>query len=625
MLKRYVGIVLFVACASAFLFSNNLQANAANNNVVISQVQTRSLSGGSASDELIEIFNNSDVDVDVTDWCVEYGASGSFVATKSLACIKPTTVDVGNSVILPARSYILLISKSMNDVSPNLVADIVFASGISDSGRWVSIVNKSHEIIDLVEWSSTNSITAEGGKAAAVNLSTNLLQRKTINNQYLDTNNNFDDFEAGLQKEMYHVGSLYEVSDLCLNIDGIQGILPDMSYRDQTGNCYEIVDVCQNLEGVQSLIPDGYGADEYDNCYVDICLNLDGLQVTLPEQMEQAENGFCVYHDECLNLDGVQNIVPIGYKLVDSECKLDLSKLLITELLPSVDGSDEGNEFIEIYNPSDFEINLADYKLRVVSSSAKFYNFPTGIVIGAHQYLAFFNSQINFTLVNTTGSVEIWSLDDQLIDNMATYNDPAEDVSWALIDGVWQYTNRPTFGLANLPSVLLTQSSSTSELKPCGPNQYRNPETNRCKTIVSESTLVPCKTGQYRSEETNRCRNIVSDVVSYVPCAEGQERNPLTNRCRSIQAVLAATSLAPCKEGQERNPLTNRCRKIVTASDIPAAGYAVEKMLVGKSDDYVWWSLLAVGSISIVYAFWEWRIEAIRFCRKLKTLVVRSK
>jgi hypothetical protein len=88
--------------------------------------------------------------------------------------------------------------------------------------------------------------------------------------------------------------------------------------------------------------------------------------------------------------------------------------------------------------------------------------------------------------------------------------------------------------------------------KPCRPDQYRNPETGRCKKKPSDARAPagtrrrkPCKEGEYRHPETGRCRKIRRPNSSRPP----RERSP-------------RTGLKPCKAGYERNMETRRCRKI---------------------------------------------------------------
>jgi hypothetical protein len=239
--------------------------------------------------------------------------------------------------------------------------------------------------------------------------------------------------------------------------------------------------------------------------------------------------------------------------------------------------------------------------------------------------MTFSNNDIKYTLVNTSGNVILRSADDTLIDETLIYENPSDGMAWAVIDNVWQYTDQPTPGAVNVASSVEIESevALSSNLAPCADNQYRSPETNRCRLIAtSVSTLTPCKDNQYRSEETNRCRNIASDATALAPCDEGQERNPETNRCRSIASVLGASDLVPCKEGQERNPETNRCRNV--ASAMPQAEYKPEQTNQSANNYIIWWSLGAVLLVAIIYGIWEWRHEIAGFLGKIKIAFLGS-
>lgn len=204
------------------------------------------------------------------------------------------------------------------------------------------------------------------------------------------------------------------------------------------------------------------------------------------------------------------------------------------------------------------------------------------------------------------------------------YTNAKDDVSWALIDGIWQYTYTPTPGEANVALAALpcevgyVRDDETSRCRkidiiaassaPCRDGQYRHEETNRCRTIPAPTVLAPCKEGQYRSEETNRCRSLVALLSSASkPCADDQFRNPLTNRCKSIASHEDA-ALTDCGEGRERNPTTNRCRNTVSASTSTVA-FPVEPVKDTVEAFVGWWALGGVGVLAIGYAGWEWRRE----------------
>lgn len=277
----------------------------------------------------------------------------------------------------------------------------------------------------------------------------------------------------------------------------------------------------------------------------------------------------------------------------------NILSVVITELLPNAVGTDDGKEFIELFNPnSDAAIDLSNYKLRVGKQLEKSYSFPAGTVLEPLQYQAFTNNEIRFSLLNTTSSVQLEYLG-MAIGDVITYVSPKDGQAWVLIDGVWMYTASPTPGAINSIPLVTNEGSvattSVSNLKPCAANQYRNPATNRCKLIATKtSTLTPCKAGQYRNPETNRCRNIAT----------------------------AQSALKPCNEGQERNPETNRCRNIVKMT---SANYGVKDATTqadGAATRWYWW--LGIGGIIVSilgYATWEWREELQKVWRVLSLML----
>lgn len=303
--------------------------------------------------------------------------------------------------------------------------------------------------------------------------------------------------------------------------------------------------------------------------------------------------------DACLNIEGYQAEVPVGFSIGSGgDCLENLLPLRLTEILPNVSGSDVGKEFIEIYNPNDQTIDLGRYGLMIGQSFENTYLFPVGSSIAPYSYVSFTNAELGFSLLNTSSRVLIWG-DGVTLDESPGYEDPDEDTSWALIDGVWQYTNNPTPGAENVASsetAKITTSEvgqSSGTLKPCDENQYRSPETNRCRNLQSTTTTqIPCKDGQYRSEETNRCRNIAT----------------------------ASESPAPCKEGQERNPETNRCRNIKAISTVD---YGVLGATTSKQADqwYVWLAIGGLLLLAIAYGVWEWRFEIAKLLGKIKGFV----
>ncbi len=267
---------------------------------------------------------------------------------------------------------------------------------------------------------------------------------------------------------------------------------------------------------------------------------------------------------------------------------------IITELLPNAIGSDTGNEFIEIYNPNEFNtISVEGYVLAIGPA------FEKKITLGNHilqpkEYKALTNVEYSYSLLNTSSRVSLTTKEGVVSSEVPPYDSPPDGEAWSLIDDIWQYTKLPTPGTINALNIvtdeLESEDSEISTPKPCAANQYRNPETNRCRLLTLTAATTPAE------------------------CKVGQERNPVTNRCRNI----ASSTAASCKEGQERNTETNRCRNIkqLAKTDFAVKGASTQQQ--GGLGWYIWAAIGGVVMLIIGYAIWEWRDE-------LKSLYVRIK
>ena len=280
--------------------------------------------------------------------------------------------------------------------------------------------------------------------------------------------------------------------------------------------------------------------------------------------------------------------------------------IVLSEILPNPAGTDTGNEYVELNNTTNQPIDLSGCSVKVGNTTKQL----TGIMQPGYQ--AFYGT----VLQNADGgTVEfITNTTEEAVTYPANLND---NQAWALVNGQWQLTEQPTPGAANIAYVVVEEVSATtagsSSLEPCPEGKYRNPETNRCKTIETEDGLKPCEAGQIRNPETNRCKKADDEAASLKPCETGQERNPETNRCRKIaaEAILAA-----CKEGQERNPETNRCRKVAAAVTSSPSSQLEQEVKNKQNISYGIFAAMAV--LVLGYGIYEYRSNIANFFARLK-------
>lgn len=126
-------------------------------------------------------------------------------------------------------------------------------------------------------------------------------------------------------------------------------------------------------------------------------------------------------------------------------------KITITELLidPQAPLTDAEDEFIEIYNPATEAAVISGYTLRAGTGFKDLYVLPETI-IGGGEYLALFSRDTKLSLVNTGGAVQILDPTGVIIDQTDAYPDAEPGLTWALVDGSWDWTLQSTPASANV-------------------------------------------------------------------------------------------------------------------------------------------------------------------------------
>ena len=134
------------------------------------------------------------------------------------------------------------------------------------------------------------------------------------------------------------------------------------------------------------------------------------------------------------------------------------SGIIINEILPSPDGADEENEWIELYNTNNFEVDLSSWKIKDKEGSITTYSLPENTKISVYGYLVFKRPDTKITLNNTTDGLMIYWPDEKIIDSMAYEKAPANQ-SYNRIRGNWQWSISPTPGAKNI----ITQNNDTQK------------------------------------------------------------------------------------------------------------------------------------------------------------------
>ncbi|PID31462.1 hypothetical protein CR983_01005 [Candidatus Saccharibacteria bacterium] len=345
--------------------------------------------------------------------------------------------------------------------------------------------------------------------------------------------------------------------------------------------------------------------------------------------------------------------------------------LEISEILPRardcspLETSFECGDYVKLYNPTNQPISLEGLRLRIghktqSPTATNAINLTGELDAGRYGLITTRADGAQLSITDSGGWVwleDIYGIvvyDDSVVAYESASSQEKTGWSWAYdsTSGAWRWTTTPAPydgpSVFTMPVVQqgTSQSNTARTLKPCGPGEYRNPATNRCRKIRSPArTLKPCGPGEYRNPITNRCKKIASKngAKSLKPCGPGEYRNPITNRCKKIGsatrtlkpcgpgeyrnpatnrckkiASASSSTLKPCKPGYERNPETNRCRKVKGAStDVPAAAFPVEPIADSEATMSAWWAIGGLLLAGAGYAAWEWRYELGRAAKRL--------
>lgn len=127
----------------------------------------------------------------------------------------------------------------------------------------------------------------------------------------------------------------------------------------------------------------------------------------------------------------------------------DVRAIIIFEIFPNPEGSDT-TEFIELYNPTDSDIDLSELKLDDEEGGSRAYRIPDKTIITSHEYKIFGRQDTGLALNNTSDAVRILYPDGSVIAEVR-YDDVLEAHSYIKNDeGVWVWTSVVTPGKENI-------------------------------------------------------------------------------------------------------------------------------------------------------------------------------
>jgi|GEM_PF-2418398 len=186
------------------------------------------------------------------------------------------------------------------------------------------------------------------------------------------------------------------------------------------------------------------------------------------------------------------------------------NEININEFLPDPEGSDDGNEWIELKNTSDHAISLLGWQIDDEDGGSKPYRLGE-VIIGAESFLLLKNDKTNITLNNSIDVVRLLDPSGSEYEKIP-YTKIASNQSWArTTSNQWELTKTLTPGEENILSdeIIETSQHLSNEQEPqiLDPEPATNPE-----VIISE--ILPNPTGTDNGNEWIEINNKTANPVS---------------------------------------------------------------------------------------------------------------
>ena len=145
----------------------------------------------------------------------------------------------------------------------------------------------------------------------------------------------------------------------------------------------------------------------------------------------------------------------------------DLSSLtmVINEILPSSEGEDAKEEWIEIANRSDFEMDLSGWQIVDTGGVTKTYTFPVKTKIAARGFLILSRPTSKITLNNDSDGLNLIQPDGKIIDSV-NYQKAPQGESFNRTESGWIWSKNLTPGATNVtpgPALKIKESEAPEE------------------------------------------------------------------------------------------------------------------------------------------------------------------
>jgi DNA/RNA endonuclease YhcR with UshA esterase domain len=491
-IKSLLGIVFIIL----FFTSNNTAKAVENTNVVSINELLWSGSHVSSSDEFIELKNNTDHNIDLTGWQITALDSKK---NEYLMITIPSGVIPAEGYFLIANSekdYIYKDGESVLNIDPDLV----------DSSLSLSNANLQIKIYDG-QWDDGRlpiDIAGNGNKPLEGNTANKNLELP-------DSSMERDEFITnGAEKTSWKNKNECKENELnCqknLDANSPEWATPESSGKPEITEINVSYNQISNKNETQSMemyteINDTNGINDIDKVEVNLASIGGEPQYNLIGSDEQCLSNNCKIFKNKYDL----NVAPVGEKeitftvydkkglVTSSKINLEFfnlsSDIFINEIFPAPDKNSE-NEFVELYNSGDKNIDLYGWKLDDVVSGGSAPFTISNSIISAKGFLTFYKKETKITLNNNKDKVRLIDPFGYEIDAIA-YGQAIKNFSYNKTDDGWKWSEIITPNSINIISRSNISDTNHKQYKSLSVKQAKNESNNSLVELTGIVNSLP--------------------------------------------------------------------------------------------------------------------------------------
>lgn len=438
-------LIFIVFWGGFFLFYKKVLA-ASYQDVVFSEIMW-SGSNISSSDEWIELYNNTDSNIDLSNWQITYLKNG----VETLMLTIPTGIIPSHGYYLisnNAKDHIFSKGESVINVDPDLIESSLT---LSNTNLLLKLYNGSYLNSDIMDHANDGTSPFAGNNDTKISMERvypiakgelaeswkNATVKENLDNNATDIANPHnsgrpsikqptDDLKAYLTYNNHTTIKFTTKVDDPDGLSDIKEVTIDLSNLGQA-NIQKLFDDGTNGD---SMIGDGIYSLDYT-----LLLNDPTKQIGIKDIVIKAidSKGLVALITQKINLFQLSN------------------DLIINEILP-YPSTNTNDEFIELYNRSQNPINLLNWQIDdMANAGSSPYLINSQLIIQPNSYIVFNKSTIGIILNNDKDQVRLIDPNGQEKSVVHYYLVPESGWAYNFNNNGWYWTNNSSKNLANNP------------------------------------------------------------------------------------------------------------------------------------------------------------------------------